>query len=170
MLIIVSVSSYSQISIKLLGANGARKEIILDSILAISKSDMHSKALKSICIPDIKEKEFAGFKGPVEYDFVFTASSLISTKLVNGFSSYMFHYLDVNKKTDKLDSILFKEHEHIFNKIKKYLRLEEGKTYIMTIKIKFEWDEKNDKSIDGDTYLIDKKWQIKEYHDKNAKC
>jgi hypothetical protein len=82
----------------------------------------------------------------------------------------MFHYLDINKKTDKLDSILFKEHEHVFNKIKKYLRLEDGKTYVMTIKIKFEWDEKNDKSIEGDKYLIDKKWQIKENHDKHAKC
>lgn len=170
MLLFISVSSYCQISIKLLGANQIRKEIVIDSILTISKSDMNSKALKAICIPDIQEKEFMGFQGTVEYDFVFNSGSLISTKLVNGFSSYMFHNLDINKKTDKLDSILFKEHEHVFNKIKKYLRLEEGRTYVMNIKIKFEWDEKNDKSIQGNKYLIDKKWQIKGIHDKHAKC
>jgi hypothetical protein len=168
--IFVSISSFSQVSIKLLIANGIRKEIMLDSILTIPKSDMNSKALKAISFPDIKEKDFTGFEGTVEYDFVFTSTNLVSTKLVNGFSSYMFHYLDVTKKTDKLDSILFKEHEHIFNKVKKYLRLEAGKTYVMSIKIKFEWDEKNDKSIDADRFLIDKKWQLKGMHDKNAKC
>jgi hypothetical protein len=142
----------------------------MESVLTISKASMNSKALKAICFPDIKEKDFMGFSGPVQYDFVFNADNLVSTKLVNGFSTYMFHYLDIGKKTDKLDSILFKEHEHVFNKIKKYLKLENGKTYVMTITIKFEWDEKNDKSIEGDKFLIDKKWQIKEIHDKNAKC
>ena len=162
--------SFGQITINLLDKKSVRKEIPLDSIATCSKSSLHSKALKAISILDITEKEFAGFQGTVAYDFVFTASSLISTKLVSGFSTYQFHYLDINKKTDKLDSILFKEHEHVFNKIKKYLRLDADKTYIMTIKIKFEWDEKNDKSILEDKYLIDKKWQIKANHDKNAKC
>src|SRR5665213_1188039 len=104
--ILVSINSFSQVRIMLLDKNGKRKEIPLDSILTISKDKMNAKALSAISIPDIMEKEFPGFQGTVEYDFAFNADNLISTKLVNGFSSYMFHYLDINKKTDKLDGII----------------------------------------------------------------
>jgi len=160
----------SQISIKVIESNGKRTEVPIDSICSISKSSLYSKALRAINYPDIKEKEYLGYAGIVQYDFTFTSTNLLETKLAYGFSTNYYQNLDFQKRPHKMDSLLFKEHERAFQKVKKYLKLQDGKTYVMRISIKFEWDEKNDKSVEKGDFLIDKKYQIKGIHDKNAKC
>lgn len=150
--------------------NGKLDAVLLDSISSISQASLNKKALGAMGIPDIKEKEFTGYNGMVQYDFTFTDKSLMGATLVNGFSTIKNQFLFNHQKTSKFDSLLYKEHERVFNKVKKYLRLKEGTVYVMRISIKFEWDEKNDKAIERSSYLIDKKYQMKELHDKNAKC
>src|ERR1700722_18224802 len=151
-LVIISRNADSQISLKLVNADGNRIEIPIDSVSYISHSSLNKKALNAICYPDILEREFTGYSGTVQYDFTFTSEKMVDAKLVNGFSTLRDQHLFGTEKADDTDSVLFKEHERVFNKVKKYLRLKEGIIYVMRIPIKFEWDENNHKSIKGRIY------------------
>ena len=169
-LVIISGNAISQISVHIKNTDGSQKEISLESISAISPTSINKKALKAIGYPDITEKEFIGYSGLVQYDFTFTSTNIIDTKLTYGFSTNRYQALDNAHRPQKMDNLLLKEHQRVFEKVKKYLRLKEGTIYVMRIPIRFEWDEKNDKSIERGVYLIDKKYQLKGIHDKNAKC
>jgi hypothetical protein len=170
LLLAINRNVYCQISLKIKNSDGKFRETPLDSICTISQSALNKKALSALYYPNISEKEFLGYNGYVQYEFTFTTSSIIETKLTYGFSTNRFTILDNAHRPQKMDSLLFDEHKRVFEKVKKYLRLKEGTIYVMRIPVKFEWDEKNEKSVDDGIFIIDKKYQLKGAHDKNAKC